>query len=164
MKTIKRRRRERKTDYKNRFNILKSGIPRTVFRKTNRYIIGQLVESKEAKDRVVINVNSKELLKFGWLWHGSLKSIPAAYLAGRLFAKRAISKGYKNAILDLGLLSDVKKSRIYAFVKGVQDSGVSLRVKEKHYPNEERINGMHMKKDVKSKMEEIISKIEHGRD
>ena len=40
----KRRRRENKTDYKMRINLLKSQIQRIVFRKSNRYIIGQVVE------------------------------------------------------------------------------------------------------------------------
>ena len=159
MKTQKRRRRERKTDYKNRINILKSSIPRIVFRKTNRYIIGQLTESKEAQDKIITSVNSKELLNLGWEWKGSLKSVPAAYLTGRIFAKKIKDKGFNNTILDLGLLRDVKKSRIYSFAKGVQDGGVSLSVEEKYYPAKERIIGMHMKKDIKSKMEEILTKI-----
>ncbi|MBI2448972.1 50S ribosomal protein L18 [Candidatus Pacearchaeota archaeon] len=163
MKTQKRRRKERKTDYKNRFNILKSELPRVVFRKTNRYIIGQLVESRDAQDKIIVSVNSKDLLKFGWVWAGSLKSVPVSYLAGILLAKKIKDKSFNTAILDIGLIRDVKKSRIYAFVKGVQDGGISLRVNEKYYPSEERIIGMHMKKDVKGKMEEIIKKIEHGR-
>ncbi len=161
MKTQRRRRREKKTDYKNRINILKSGMLRVVFRKTNQYIIGQVIGSKEAKDKVLVSINSKELLNLGWQWKGSLKSIPAAYLSGRMLAARI--KDVKKAILDLGLLRDIKKSRIYAFAKGVQDGGISLNIDKKYYPAEDRIYGMHMKKDVKSKMEEILDKIEHGR-
>lgn len=163
MKTIRRRRLEKKTDYKNRFNILKSDMPRVVFRKTNRYIIGQLIKSEESRDKIIVSVNSKELLGFGWTWQGSLKSIPAAYLSGRLIAKKIKDKGVENAILDLGLLRDVKKSRIYSFVKGLQDGGVALKVRKEYYPSDDRINGMHMKKDVKKKVEEIIENIEHGK-
>ena len=39
-KTIRKRRYEGKTDYKARFFLLKSGKPRVVFRKTNRYLLG----------------------------------------------------------------------------------------------------------------------------
>jgi large subunit ribosomal protein L18 len=38
-KINRRRRREGKTDYSKRINLLKSGAPRIVFRKTNRYLI-----------------------------------------------------------------------------------------------------------------------------
>jgi len=47
-RTIKRRRRENKTDYKARKKMLESGETRIVIRKTNRYFIVQVVESYEA--------------------------------------------------------------------------------------------------------------------
>ena len=83
-RTLKRRRRESKTDYKLRKNILKSGIPRIVIRRTNRYFVVQAIESVEAQDKVIAGVTSKELLKKGWdaKKAGSLKSIPAGYLTG----------------------------------------------------------------------------------
>ena len=93
---IKRRRKSGMTDYKSRLNILKSGIPRVIVRVTNRYIIAQYVESKEAQDAVLKNVNSKELLKYGWPKMGSIKSIPACYLAGFLLGKKVLFK-YENA-------------------------------------------------------------------
>jgi len=43
MKTLKRRRQEFKTDYLNRIKLLKCGKPRLVFRKTNRYVIIQII-------------------------------------------------------------------------------------------------------------------------
>ena len=70
------RRFQGKTDYKARIILLKSRKARIVFRRTNRYIIGQYVKSKEAKDYVVVGITSKELLKYGWheTRKGSLKS------------------------------------------------------------------------------------------
>ena len=66
MKTLRRRRRENKTDYGKRVKLLGGGIPRIVFRKTNKYLIAQYVKSHQAQDKVVFNLNSKELLKYGW--------------------------------------------------------------------------------------------------
>ena len=93
MRTIKRRRKEGKTDYKKRLGLLKSKKPRIVFRRTNKYLIVQYIESKEAKDKVIITITSKNLLKYGWPENatGALKSIPAAYLIGYLIGKQIIS-------------------------------------------------------------------------
>jgi len=79
LRTIKRRRRENKTDYKARRILLTSGLPRIVVRRTNKYYILQAVESDEAQDKVLATITSKDLLKNGWdaKAGGSLKSIPA---------------------------------------------------------------------------------------
>ncbi|GAJ13133.1 unnamed protein product, partial [marine sediment metagenome] len=92
MKTLKRRRKEYKTDYSKRIKLLKSGAPRVVFRKTNRYLIAQYVISKEAQDKIEFGINSKHLMKYGWPKEskGSLKSISAAYLTGILVGKKII--------------------------------------------------------------------------
>ena len=94
MKTLKRRRREGKTDYLKRLKLLKSEKPRIVFRKTNKYIIGQYVKSEEARDKVIFNVVSKELFKYKWPkeFQGSLKSISASYLTGYLIGKEIKKK------------------------------------------------------------------------
>ena len=65
-KTIKRRRLEAKTNYSKRIKLLKGNSPRIVFRKSNKYILAQLVESKEAQDKVKFGVTSKKLLDYGW--------------------------------------------------------------------------------------------------
>ena len=90
LRTLKRRRRENKTDYKARKILLTSDLPRIVVRRTNKYFILQAVESHEAQDKVIATVTSKELLKNGWddKMGGSLKSIPAGYLTGLLLAKK----------------------------------------------------------------------------
>lgn len=151
MKTIKKRRRKGKTDYKARLMLLKSALPRIVVRKTNRYIIIQYVKSKEAQDYIVTGANSKELLKYGWEKEkiGSLKSIPACYLIGFLLGNK-IKKIGKNskAILDIGLAINVKKSRIYAVLKGLIDSGIEIKHKKEIFPAEERIKGAHLKNKI----------------
>jgi large subunit ribosomal protein L18 len=150
MNVSKKRRLKRKTDYKARISLLRSGKPRIVFRKTNRYIIGQCVESKEAKDKVLAGKISKELLKYGWPKDaiGSLKSLPACYLTGYLLGKAVLDKDKSEGILDIGLTRNVKKSRIYAFLKGVIDSGVKIKSGKEIFPDEKRIRGEHMKKEI----------------
>ena len=69
---------------------------------------------------------------------GSLKSLSAAYLTGYLFGKAAKEK-VKEAILDMGMHPNVKKSRIYATVKGIKDSGFSIISGEDIFPDLEQI-------------------------
>lgn len=135
------RRIEGKTDYKARLNLLKSGKNRVVFRKTNKYIIGQYIKSIEAKDHVIIGITSKEILKYEWpkALTGSLKSLPASYLTGFLLGKKIIDKGYKDGIADIGLYKSIAKSRAYSFLKGVADAGVKIKVEGKMFPDDKRI-------------------------
>ncbi len=117
MRTIKRRRKEGKTDYKARLNLLKSKLSRIVVRKTNKYVIVQYVKSKEAQDSVIMGVSSKELLKYGWEKKntGSLKSLSACYLTGLLLGKKIKSAGENKAILDIGLVRSIKKAEFMLF-------------------------------------------------
>ena len=156
-RTQKRRRRENKTDYKARRILLESGVPRIVVRRTNKYFILQAVESDEAQDKVLATITSKELLKNGWdvKMSGSLKSIPAGYLTGLLIAKKLKSGEY---LMDLGMARTLKGSRVFAVVKGLIDGGLDIPANEKVFPSEERLNGEHLKDDVKS----IIAKIKGG--
>ena len=140
MKLNKRRRLESKTNYKKRLMLLKGNYLRLVVRKTNRYITLQIVESENAKDKVLYATDTKKLLKYGWPEDktGSLKSLSAAYLAGFLLGKK--SKELKQTIiLDSGLIPNTKGSRVYAAVKGVSDSGIDIRYDEKAMPKKERI-------------------------
>lgn len=158
-----RRRREGKTNYLKRRDMLKSESPRVVFRRTNRYVIAQYVTSHEAKDKVEIGVTSKDLKKFGWPKEasGNLKSIPASYLTGMLMGKKIQKEKKKVPILDLGIISPVHKTRAYAFLKGLIDSGLEMKTKkDEAFPEEERINGKHLKEDFSKTFEEIKSKIE----
>lgn len=156
------RRQQAKTDYKARETMLHGEKPRIVFRKTNKYIIGQEIKSKEAKDFVVLGVISNELANYGWpkTASGSLKSIPAAYLTGFLLGKKMIDKDEKaEVIFDLGLIRNVKGSRAYAFLKGVVDSGVEINADKKVFPDESRILGRHMKSAVElGKIKSAIEK------
>lgn len=162
MKTLKRRRKENKTDYAKRIIFLKSGVPRIVFRKTNKYILAQYVVSKEAKDNVEFGINSKVLLKYGWPkeFEGSLKSLPASYLTGFLMGKKTLNKGFKKVIIDFGMIRSLHKNKIFAFLKGLKDSGLSIKCEEENFPKEDRIKGKHLKKDFSNIFEKIKSNIE----
>ncbi|MBI5871711.1 50S ribosomal protein L18 [archaeon] len=160
---IKRRRKEGKTDYLARTNILKSEKLRIVFRKTNRYIIGQAVKSEEAQDKVLITTNSRELLGYGWPENavGSLKSLPACYLTGFLLGKKISKKSMDTeAIPDIGLLRNVPKSRAYGFFKGVVDSGVKVKCNEESFPDEKRLTGENLKSKIKEFFKKIKNEIE----
>ncbi|MGB9708164.1 MAG: 50S ribosomal protein L18 [Candidatus Pacearchaeota archaeon] len=155
-----RRRRERKTDYHSRISLLKSRLPRIIIRKTNKYIIMQLVESKEAQDSTIGYANSSELKKLGWSY--SFKNLPAAYLTGFLIAKKSEEKA-KEAVLDIGLQRSTKGSRIYAAIKGAIDGGLKIKCSEEMLPSDERIKGQHLKtetaKNIDKKIGEIKEKI-----
>lgn len=163
MRIEKRRRRENKTDYKNRLNILKKGTPRIVFRKTNKYLIAQYIESKEAKDKVIFGFNTKDLIGYGWPkeFSGSLKSIPAAYLLGYLMSKEIIKSKLEKPIVDFGMIRMIYKTKTYAFLKGLIDAGLKIPCKEKTFPEEKRIHGENLKKkNFSTYFQEIKSKID----
>ena len=135
-----RRRRECKTDYRKRKVLLKGNKPRLVVRKSNKYILLQIVESSKAQDKILFSVNSKELLNKGWPAEksGSLKNLSASYLSGFLLGKKA--KDLKGSvILDSGLIPSTKGSRVYAVVKGLSDAGVEIPFDEKVMFSEDEI-------------------------
>ena len=136
----KRRRLEAKTDYLARLSLISSRKARMVIRKTNRYVVLQLVSSNNAQDTVLLTVSSKDLLEKGWPKdkQGSLKSRPAAYLAGYMFGNLA-KKQAKEAILDLGMQRNVKKSRIYASLKGAVDAGLVIPHSKDVLPTDEEL-------------------------
>ncbi len=160
MKNLKRRRKEFRTDYKKRFALLKSRMPRIVFRKTNRYLIAQYIKSKEAQDKIVFGVNSKELLEYGWPEKESIKSISAAYLTGYLAGKKILLKKLEEPILDFGMARVLNKTSPFAFIKGLVDSGVKIKCEKENFPDESRIRGEHLKNkipfnEIKLKIEKI---------
>jgi len=149
-KTLKRRRKENKTNYLKRMNLLKSEKPRLVFRRTNKYIITQYIFSEEAKDKIVFSITSKELLKHGWpkTSEGSLKSITASYFTGFLVGKMILSKKLEVPITDLGMTRTLYKTRVYSFLKGLIDSGLKINCKDEAFPDEKTLQGQVLKNKV----------------
>lgn len=161
MKTVKRRRKENRTDYAKRLKLLKAETPRIAVRKTNKYIISQYITSRQTQDMVEITVNSKDLLEYGWPknLNGSLKSLPAAYLTGFLMGRKILKEKKEIPIIDFGMMRALWGTRIFAVVKGLVDSGLEMKHDKKTFPDEERITGKHMKSNFSKNFIEIKSKI-----
>ena len=149
------RRREKKTNYKKRLGLLKSEKIRLVIRKRLSNISVQFINFKREGDQTIASAFSSELKKLGWNRTGN---IPASYLTGLLAGKRAKDKKIEEAILDLGLQTSTKGSRIYAALKGVLDSGINIPHSKEILPNEDRIKGKHISKDVEKQFEDIRKK------
>ncbi len=141
-KTLTRRRKESKTDYKARMGMLKSDVPRLVVRRSNRFIIAQIVSSENAQDKILFEASSKELLAHGWPANlmGSLKSLPAAYLTGILIASKAKKNTVKKAILDMGMQRNVAGGRVYAVLKGAVDGGLDVPHNKTILPDEKQLS------------------------
>jgi large subunit ribosomal protein L18 len=137
-----RRKREGKTHFKKRLELLKSGKDRLVIRKSNTGVTVQFISYQPDGDKVLCTFSSKKLDGFGWNY--SKKSLPACYLAGLAAGKQALAKGAKEAILDLGLQTPKKGSRLYATLKGVVDAGVSIPHNPDVFPSEKRLSGQHI--------------------
>jgi large subunit ribosomal protein L18 len=157
-KVPRRRRREGKTDYKRRINQLKSDHPRAVIRKSLRNIRVQFVEFHMKGDRIIIGAEGYELEKFGW--KGSTSNIPAAYLTGYLAGKRAKSAGVEKAVLDIGLNTPTRGSKIFASLKGLLDAGIDIPHNEEVIPSEERIQGVHINEGIKNQFEAVKASLE----
>jgi len=136
------RRREGKTNYKRRLNILKSGKPRLVIRKSLTNIYVQLIKFDQKGDITIFSGSGFALKKLGW--KHNTENIPAAYLTGLLTGKKIMEKGVKEAILDIGMNNSVAGSRIYAALKGVIDAGVKIPHSPEVLPKEDRISGKHL--------------------
>ena len=154
-----RRRREQKTDYRHRKNLIMSGLPRAVVRCSTRNIIIQFAEFKPEGDVILATANSKELADLGW--KKATGSTPAAYLAGYMAGMRA-KKVAPKAVLDIGLRTPSKGAKIFAALKGMLDAGIEIPHDEAILPPQERINGSHIGEDVPKMFEKVMTKISEG--
>lgn len=141
-----RRKREGKTNYKKRLELLKSNKTRLVVRRTNSAVIVQFTEYNPEGDKVVVTFHSSKLNTFGWNF--SKKSIPACYLAGLAAGVIAKKHKIKEAILDIGLQTPKKGSKMYAVLKGVVDAGVMVPSSKEIFPSEERLMGKHIESNT----------------
>lgn len=149
-----RRRRENVTDYRARINMLKSGLPRLVLRKSNRGIQAELVEFHENGDRVIARAYSSELKAYGWL---PKCNTPTAYLIGLLLAKKSGGKT-NQAILDIGRYSATKNNIAFATAKAMNDAGIQCPLGQDMI-SEDRITGKHIASYAASLSEEKFSKM-----
>jgi len=158
-----RRRREGKTNYRKRLELLKSGKPRIVIRRNLNSISCQIVKYLPEGDITLVNSNSLELRTLvGWKAHTG--NIPAAYLTGLLCGQRALKKNIKNAILDIGMQTSTRASGLYSALKGAIDAGLEIPHSKDILPDENRISGIHiqnyaenLKKDNPSAYRKLFS-------
>ncbi len=136
-----RRRRDGRTDYGKRLEMLKSGQHRAVVRMANHNARVQIVAYGADGDETVASGFAKQLAEYGWDHHGG--NIPAAYLTGFLAGKRALAAGVETAIADLGVYERQEGSRFYAAVQGLQDAGLDIDADPSMVPAEERLVGEH---------------------
>jgi len=138
-----RRRREGKTNYELRRGLISSGLARLVARKTRNHVIVQLVRAAVDADIIVASAHSSELKKkYGWL--GNLDNLSASYLTGLICGYRSLDKGVNKAVLDIGLQTPSRGSRVFAALKGFLDAGVEIAHNDEILPNEDRIRGQHV--------------------
>jgi len=135
------RRLKGKTNYKKRLAMLKSGKARLVVRKSGKHFTVQIVKYKNSGDETLTHISTKHLKKYGWI---GKSNIPSAYLCGYLAAKKALKAGIKEAILDIGMLTPMKKGTTFAVLKGALDAGLSVPHSEDALPEEERVKGKHI--------------------
>lgn len=150
-----RRRREGRTNYRNRLALLKSQQTRLVVRRTNGNVIVQFVDWGQGGDAVKATAVAQELAKLGW--EGSAKNTPAAYLTGLLAGRRAAEAGVESAVLDIGRHAPTKGSRVFAALKGVLDAGIEVPHGDDVYPSEERLNGAFL--ELESNFNAVKAKI-----
>jgi large subunit ribosomal protein L18 len=157
-----RRRREGKTDYRKRLHLLKSGRSRVVVRKSLKHVRVQFIDYQQGGDAIRASAVSSELVsRYGWKY--ATATTPAAYLTGLLAGHRAKEKGIKDGVLDLGRHPPVRGGNVFAALKGVLDAGVMVPHDESILPQEERLKGNHLSKDVSSAMKTLKEKISGGK-
>jgi large subunit ribosomal protein L18 len=142
-RVVFRRRREGKTNYRTRRAFVLSRVPRAVVRLSLKNVIVQVIEAKSIGDKVLVSAHSHELAKsYGWKCNGG--NLPSAYLTGLLCGYKALANGVETAFLDIGLHLPVKRSRIFAALKGLVDAGVEVPHSEEVLPEDSRIAGEHI--------------------
>lgn len=136
------RRLDMKTDYSKRLKLVKSGLPRATVRKSLENITVQLIRFEESGDKVIASASSKQLAAYGWKAPNG--NVPAAYLTGLLAGMKAKQADVNEAVLDAGLKTSTKGSRIYAVLKGLLDAGLKIAHDAVVLPDEKRISGAHI--------------------
>ncbi len=105
--------------------------------------VAQIIVTKPEGDKVLAAASAKEIVKaFGY--KGAGKNTSAAYLTGLLVALKAKQAGVDEAILDIGLATNRKGSKVYAALKGAIDAGLEIPCSEEVFPSNERIRGEHV--------------------
>lgn len=150
-----RRRREARTDYPQRLQLLKSGKPRLVARRSNKHVTVQLVHTGEGGDETIVSAHSSDLAEYGW--EAPTGNLPAAYLTGLLAGARAIDAGQTTAVLDIGLSAPTPGSKLFAAQEGAIDAGLEIPHNESVFADWERTRGEHIAAYAESLDEPLYS-------
>ncbi|OPY31452.1 MAG: 50S ribosomal protein L18P [Methanomassiliicoccales archaeon PtaU1.Bin124] len=153
-----RRRREGRTDYRQRARLLRARVPRAVVRISLRNVNIQIIEFDLKGDKVLVTAHSRELAEKGW--DKATGNLPAAYLTGYLAGIRAKEKGITNAVLDIGLKVPSKGSGVFAALKGMVDAGLEIPHGEEVIPTNDRLMGKHIGDDVEKLVQDVKSRLE----
>ena len=138
-----RRRRNGKTNFYYRKRLILSNQLRAVVRSSIKHILIQITRAELIGDKILSSTHSSELAKeFKWL--GGTGNLSSAYLTGLLAGKKALQKDVDQCVLDLGVASPIRGSRLYAALKGLVDAGIEIPHNEKIYPSEDRVRGEHI--------------------
>ncbi|MEF8873234.1 MAG: 50S ribosomal protein L18 [Candidatus Thermoplasmatota archaeon] len=154
------RRRQGKTDYRERLRLLKSGKVRAVVRPSNTMIRVQFIHYRPDGDEVKTAATSEHLRDFGWNGYGN--NLPSAYLVGYLAGRKAKEEGIEEAVLDIGLNHPEKGGRLFSALKGIVDAGVDVPHDPEVLPAEERIRGEHIGEETVDDFEEVKSELEES--
>ena len=157
--TVFKRKRLGLTDYRKRYRLVKSDIPRLVVRPSGKGGTVQLVRFDPSGDRVLKTVTPSNLVKEGLSLKRNNTSV--FYLMGFSMGKYAVSAGIDQAILDTGRHVLSKGGKITATIKGFVDAGGNLPHDESILPDDGRIQGKHLKsKKAQTSVKEGIKKLE----
>jgi large subunit ribosomal protein L18 len=87
----------------------------------------------------IVDATSQHLKDYGW--KGATGNVPSAYLTGYLAGKYALALGIKDAILDIGINTCRKDTRISAMLCGAVEAGLKVPCDPEVFPNEDRYTG-----------------------
>jgi large subunit ribosomal protein L18 len=151
LRTIYKRKRQGKTDYKKRLNLLKSRKPRFVVRRSLNNVQLQIISYGKTGDKILTSAHSNQLKKLGWKHHKSNAS--AAYLTGLIVGCKAKSQNIDEAILDLGLYRALKGSVLFAALKGALEADLKVpHSNEDIFPKKEKLEAKEGFKEIKEKI------------
>nr|XP_027193600.1 60S ribosomal protein L5-like [Dermatophagoides pteronyssinus] len=165
-----RRRREGKTDYQQRRNLIKQDLNkyqtrkyRFIVRFTNSKVICQVAYATLSGDIIVASADSSELTRFDIPIRNTLDG--EEYRA----EDQDFNKTPLRAVLDVGLSIVTRGNRVFGALKGACDGGLSIPHSIKRFPgydpnssdgaydaelHRERIMGIHVAKYMKKLQEE----------
>jgi large subunit ribosomal protein L18 len=136
-----RRKREGRTNYNKRLQMLVSRKLRIVVRKSLRAIQIQIIDYNADGDKILVSTHSRELKAFGATKDPS--NIPGAYLTGLVCGKKAVAAGITEGIIDLGLQRAHAGGRLFAVLQGLLDAGMTIPHDPAALPSPERLEGKH---------------------